>query len=375
MPWSITTIEGLSSPELLMNRKRSLGWWLGVAVALLAGLATIRAEEVRTLSLTRFDDFVPTPGGQPGEVVLLSPDLAPGFPWNELIVSWNVETNVSLRIEARPVRSAESRFYSLGDWTAVPGVGTPRSSVNGQKDAVGEVRTDVLVLREPAERAQLRLTVRGPVTGLRRVTLAWSGSDDTHAPDEPFPAAWGRDLEVPIYSQAEFPEGVDKWCSPTSTTMLLAFWGEQLKRDDVRPSVPETAAAVFDPGWGGTGNWPFNMAFAGSYPGLHSAVARFSGVADLERWIDSGAPVAASVSYALLKGRPEPELGDGHLVVVRGFTAEGEIIVNDPGVRRERVRRVFPRADFARAWARSGRTVYLVWPTGHSLPVGPMFPQ
>lgn len=357
-----------------MNEKRSLGPWL-VAIAWLAGGTAVGAGEVRTLSLTRFDDFTQAAGNKPGEVVLLSPELASGFPWNELVVSWNVDTNVALRIEARPVLSAESRFYSLGDWAAFPRADAPRSSVNGQKDAVGEVRTDILVLREPTEQVQLRLTLTGPVTGLRRVTLAWSGPGDTPAPAASFPAAWGRDLEVPLHSQADFPEGVDKWCSPASTTMLLAFWGEQLKRADLLHSVPETAAAVLDPGWSGTGNWPFNMAFAGGHPGLHSAVARFSSVADLERWIDSGAPAAVSVSYALLKGRPEPEPGDGHLVVVRGFTTKGEVIVNDPGVRRERGRRVFPRADFDRAWARSGRTVYLVWPTGHSLPIGPVFPQ
>jgi hypothetical protein len=89
----------------------------------------------------------------------------------------------------------------------------------------------------------------------------------------------------------------------------------------------------------------------------------------------SGAPAAVSVSYALLKGKPAAESGDGHLVVVRGFTPEGDVIVNDPGVRRERVRRVFPRADFIRAWNHSGRTTYLVWPEGHSVPVGPVFPE
>jgi hypothetical protein len=98
-------------------------------------------------------------------------------------------------------------------------------------------------------------------------------------------------------------------------------------------------------------------------------------VADLERWVVSGAPAAVSVSYALLKGKPAAESGDGHLVVVRGFTPEGDVIVNDPGVRRERVRRVFPRADFIRAWNHSDRTAYLVWPEGHPVPKGPVFPS
>jgi hypothetical protein len=157
--------------------------------------------------------------------------------------------------------------------------------------------------------------------------------------------------------------------------MLLSYWGEQRGRTDWIRSVPETAQAVFDPGWEGTGNWPFNMAYVGTHPGLTGAVARFDSIADLERWVAAGLPAAVSVSYSLLKGDAAATPGDGHLVVVRGFTTEGDVIVNDPGVRRERGRRIFAREYLDRAWASSGRAVYCVWPDGHPLPEGRVFPR
>lgn len=344
------------------------------ALVLVMDAAGVLAGDARLITVTDFAGFR-RESLEAGRIVLTSPELSPGIQWKELVVSWNVSTNISLSVGARPVLDGEIPFLSLGRWAAEPGPGSPRESVNGQKESWGDVQTDVLVLRRPTARAQVRLEIRGPEAGLKRLCLAFSGGGSSESNAVPWIASWGTDLSVPVRSQADYPEGVTRWCSPTSTTMLMAYWGEQRERPDWMLPVPETARAVFDPGWGGTGNWPFNMAFVGSHPGLNSAVARWQGIPQLEQWVAAGLPAAASVSYALLKGRPVAESGDGHLIVVRGFTGTGDVVVNDPGVRRERVRRVFPRADFGRAWAHSEGTVYLVWPDGYPLPIGPVFPR
>lgn len=176
---------------------------------------------------------------------------------------------------------------------------------------------------------------------------------------------------MPLKSQADYPEGVTQWCSPTSLAMLMAFWGRQSARPEWDLDVRAVAAGVHDPGWPGTGNWVFNAAYAGSRPGLQAAAVRLAGVADLRALLDSGIPVAASVSYAVLKGRPKPEKGDGHLIVVCGLSGS-TVIVNDPGVRLSRVRREFPLSAFEAAWSASHRTAYVVWPEGHSLPTSPL---
>jgi hypothetical protein len=354
---------------------RPLHAFLPLTAVLLTGWATTQAAECRLLSITRFDAFERLPGSRPDEQVLLSPPISPGFPWRELVVSWNAATNLALTVEVRPLPPDDSRFYSFGRWTAAPGPESPRQSEAHQKDDRGTLSTDTLTLRTPSERAQVRITLSGPDSALKRLSLAFTGNHPfTTAPDSA-PAPAPRDLDVPLRSQAEFPEGIDKWCSPTSTSMLLAYWSAQRNRGDWNHSVPETAAAVYDSVYRGTGNWSFNMAFAGSHPGLQAAVARFPGLRELETWVASGAPAAASVSNSLLKGKPEPTPGDGHLIVVRGFTADGDVIINDPGVRIDRVRRVVPRATFLKAWGHSDQTVYLIWPDDHPLPSGPAFPQ
>ena len=134
--------------------------------------------------------------------------------------------------------------------------------------------------------------------------------------------------------------------------------------------VPEVARAVYDPSWPGTGNWPFNTAFAGSLPGLRAYVARLIDVSELEDWIASGVPVVLSVSYPTLKGRGG-ETGGGHLVVCVGFTTNGDVVINDPWAvlqKGERVQKTFPRQNLIDAWRLSQQTVYLIYPEGTRLP-------
>jgi hypothetical protein len=132
------------------------------------------------------------------------------------------------------------------------------------------------------------------------------------------------------------------------------------------------AAGVFDPNWPGTGNWPFNTAFAGALPGMRGYVTRLADLAELGAWLRSGVPLAASVSYAVLQGQPHD--GDGHLVVCVGLTAAGDVVVNDPGTRHE-IRRTFQQADFLRAWDYSHRTVYVIHPTDWPVPLAGSTPR
>lgn len=356
--------------------KRRLGWvtlvgavWLLFAAASAAG--ETRPLPARLFALTPATDFIATTNGF-GETVLESVPVFPPAGWDELVVSWNAGTNLTLVVEAQAgwTNGQASRPFPLGTWSAN---GT-RTSPKPVKDHDGEVETDILRLNRPAVGARVRLTLQGPREELKRVFLAFLNRR-MGAPDRsPERSAWGKVLAVPVRTQAEFPEGIDKWCSPTCTSMLLEFWSKELSRPELNITVPLTAQAVFDPGWGGTGNWPFNTAFAGSFSGLRSCVSRFNDLTDLERWVGSGLPVAASISYSLLKGREQPEKGDGHLVVVSGFTAEGDVAINDPGVRRARVQWVVPRAHFLKAWSQSQRTVYLVWPEERPTPGGECFP-
>ena len=308
------------------------------------------------------------------ERVFTSGDIPSAFPFSELIVSWNARTppGTGLRIEACAVYPTNAtRFYMLGLWSSEPAA-FPRESVPGQKDLDAEVQTDTLVLARPSSIARLRVTLVGKGADLEpSVSFLGLSLLDTKSVREPLPpnrGAWGTTLAVPIRSQMNYPGGENSWCSPTSTSMLLAFWAMRLNRSELDRDVPEVVKGVFDRNWPGTGNWPFNTAFAGSLPGLRAYVTRLTDISELEGWIAVGVPVVVSVSYDLMRGKSRSREGDGHLVVCVGFTSEGNILVNDPGVSRDNLR-MFPRPDFAAGWANSHNTVYLIYPEDASTPI------
>lgn len=309
-----------------------------------------------------------------GDITLTSPTVPTGIPANEAIVSWNADTppGAGIIIRCRTLRSGEwTAWYVMGRWSQ-DGVAWPRVSVDGQRDADGEVRTDTLALVEPAEGVQVQVSLHaasGQAPELR--FLAISLADTRHdAPDlDPDRAAWGREITVPGLSQLGWPGG-SGWCSPTSTAMVLDFWSLRLSRPELDVTVPQTAAATYDAIYKGTGNWPFNAAFAGSFAGMRAYVARLSDIRELEEWVLAGIPPVVSVSYDLLRGKPKDQ-DPGHLMVCDGFTADGDIVLNDPAHHPERgevARRVFPRADFLRAWRRSHYLVYLIYPIGAAVP-------
>jgi len=345
-----------------------------IGLAWLAGGTPGRTAEtgVRGAQFVRFPHpgaFEKSPGAKPGETVLTSPVAAAQFQWNELIASWNADTPgaSSLKIEARGVYpDGPTRYYILGLWSSDP-TRSPRESVPGQQDDAGKVMTDTLALARPCGRVQLRVTLVSDGSRAPNLTFLGITVSDTRAPCSELPAnraAWGRTLPVPERSQMAYPNG-NTLCSPATVSMLLGFWSKQLRRPELDETVPLIAQAVYDPKWPGTGNWPFNTAYAGSRPGLRGYVARLSDVSEIEDWIVQGLPVGLSVCYDRLRGKRSGP--NGHLVVCVGFTENGDPIINDPGTSNQ-VRKVFPRARLVDAWAYSHQTTYLIYPKDAPLP-------
>ena len=248
----------------------------------------------------------------------------------------------------------------------------PRASVRDQKDADGDVRADTLALTQLARAVQIRLTLGGTNTispALKFLGISFCNTNVTPTALPPNRAAWGKILPVVERSQQSYPGG-GGWCSPTSLSMALAHWGTTQHREDWNLDAPEVAAGVSDHGFKFlTGNWTFNTAFAGTLPGMRAYVTRFSDISELEEWITAGIPVIISARYDLLQdGRPDDL--SGHLTVCRGFTENGDLIINDPwtDIKVESIRHIYKRANVSRAWATSHNTVYLVYPSGTKIP-------
>ena len=139
------------------------------------------------------------------------------------------------------------------------------------------------------------------------------------------------------------------------------------------PWVDHAARATYDAATSGTGNWPFNTAYAATRTG-DAFVTRLRNLREAERFIAAGIPLVASISFGSgeLAGAPISSTA-GHLVVIVGFTDTGDVVVNDPASRsRSGVRRTYDRGQFEAAWlGGSGGTVYVITDAAHPLPWSP----
>jgi hypothetical protein len=325
------------------------------------------------------------------------PPADPGMPWNEAIVSWNVQGagGARLTIEGRVLKeNRRTKWFTIAKWTGDT-VRAVSESVNDQGDDDGEMLTDTLRLKEPGGKLELRLTLetlyaeKVPHLKLLAVSFAdTSAQPQTRPPNE---KAWGKVIEVPRRSQMPYDgnkmamsptaasEPFRAWlpsvktspfCSPTACSMILAHWAKELKLPEVDRDVPQVIVGVFDNAWRGTGNWAFNTAYIGSVAGLRSYVTRLESITDLEDLIVAGVPVITSVASNLLQGNGKPAGEDGHLVVLVGFDKKGDPVFNDPGWTTD-IRQTYRRENFSKAWAVSNRTVYLSYPESRGLPASP----
>lgn len=308
----------------------------------------------------------------------LSPEVTAAFPYESAIASWNASTPKGSWIEVQfRAKYGErwSKWYVLGIWASDTSTIT-RHSVQGQKDADGTVADDTFVNvaeESPTDKFQLKLrlfsTDGAARPSMRNVAVAYSTSKPTSVNvSAGNPALWDRCIDVPQFSQMVYPDGGSVWCSPTSTSMVLSFL-ENYKGEPA-PRVHTAVDGVYDWIYDGHGNWPFNTAFASTF-GYEGYVARFTSLAKAEEFIAAGVPVIMSIAWK--KGdltNADVDQTNGHLVVLVGFDAQGNLIVNDPASpANETVRRTYLRSEFEPLWLKSsGGTVYLIYPQGAAVP-------
>lgn len=308
-------------------------------------------------------------------------------PATELIVSWNARTPAGtwLRVEVQGTYTdgESTPWYTMGVWTSGDGDDVPRrTSVDGQEDDHTSVWTDTLAVKD-AEAGQLLTAFQ-----LRAVLHRTPGSDTSPVvwrlgamasavPDRfEVPAstpgeATGVELDVPDYSQnvhvgryPEYDNGGEAWCSPTSSQMIIEYWGRKPAPKDLEwvkpeyddPQVCHAARHTFDYQYAGCGNWPFNAAYASTYKEMQGIVTRLNSLLDVEHLIKAGMPLITSKSFLAEELEGAGYGTAGHLMTVVGFTEDGDVIANDPaGSDNSDVRRVYKRRQFENIWLRTKR--------------------
>ncbi|EWT01886.1 membrane protein [Intrasporangium oryzae NRRL B-24470] len=333
-----------------------------------------------------------------------SPVVAPGFGLTELVASWNASTPghswVEVVVRGTADDGTQTGWYVLGRWAAsdpAAGGAIHRTSLGGQATTYATVYTDTLATLNGHTLTDWQLEVRllRPVGSSDVPTVAALGAmasalplDRTVAVSATGPAC-GTTLAVPTYSQevhiGHYPQwdnGGEAWCSPTSTSMVVAYWGAGPSAAEtawvdppVDAQVDFTARNVFDYTYNGAGNWPFNTAYAATR-GLDGFVTRLRTLTEAEAFIAAGIPLVVSVSFKKGELTGAGYGTNGHLMVIVGFTATGDVVVNDPASHLipddNQVRVTYFRSEFENVWIpRTGGIAYVIHPKDHPLPAAP----
>ena len=367
------------------------GTLAALALALFLAAPTSAAQQYNV----SFHAF-PLPKGGVTSGTWTSPWFSTGFGFSELVASWNASTPagswIEVRMRATTDKGTPTKWYVMGQWT-YDDTSFHRTSVGGQGDADGFVSIDTFFAKDhPLTAYQLSVTLNG--TGAKVTRLGAVASDPVNT--NPYVASATTmtrtvDLQVPSYSQEihagqypQFDGGGEAWCSPTSTSMVLAYWGKGPMPADYAyvlsdypgiadPWVDYAARSTFDYHYDGAGNWPFNTAYAAHF-GLESEVTQLHSLAEAEQFIKARIPLVASIAF-----QPNKLAGflfrgtDGHLLVIGGFTANGDVISYDPASSSDAtVRHVYDRAQFEKAWmTATGGIVYVIHPASVALPPSP----
>ncbi|MFJ4541766.1 peptidase C39 family protein [Streptomyces tibetensis] len=304
-------------------------------------------------------------------------------PATEAIVSWNAHTPAGTWIQAEIkgtyTDGSSTPWYVMGRWAAGDR-DIRRTSVDGQSDTKSTVWTDTLAIDDPSTGLRLasyrlRLTLhRKP--GTKATPTVWRlGAMGSDVPDRfTVPASapgLAKELAVPRYSQEihkgrypEYDNGGEAWCSPTSSQMIIEYWGGRLTAAQLAwvdpgyddPQVCHAARFTYDYQYAGCGNWPFNAAYAATFKDLQGVVTRLGSLTELETLIAAGIPAITSQSFLKEELTGAGYGTAGHLMTVVGFTADGDVIANDPfSATNAAVRRVYRRREWENIWLRTKR--------------------
>ena len=135
--------------------------------------------------------------------------------------------------------------------------------------------------------------------------------------------------------------------------MVMQYFGVN------RPTL-ENALAIYDGEYDLFGNWARAVQRAGEMR-LDGWVRRFRNWEQVKEQIAEGQPVIASIAFRK-EEFPSAVISrtNGHLIVIRGFTSDGDVIVNDPASREKGEGAVYKAEELGKAWFGHGGVGYVI---------------
>jgi hypothetical protein len=252
----------------------------------------------------------------------------------EAVPSWNIISSVpeSPQLFWRVRRAADSHV-ELSEWRSIG------SSTSSHETSLAKLDIDVITGEFDA--VELKLEPNAHAIGTLALTGTLAARGAILSPSR------GTTVLIQVPHRSQKTDDVTlkgRLCSPASLAMICAFYGEFI-------DVGTIARAAYDDAHDIYGNWPRNLQAIHhlTHGRLEARFVRLSTFAELRSLLESGTPVVISIQGSI-RGAPYSPTA-GHLLVVRGMTAQGDILTVDPAFADStQANRTYLAEDIAVAW-------------------------
>ncbi|MBN1348558.1 C39 family peptidase [candidate division KSB1 bacterium] len=306
------------------------------------------ASEIENMTAAEDGAAIRLVDGETAGFVTFAVQTAP-YPFVIGLPSWNGTAPAdegAFRVFIRvPYRSGWSPWLEVGYWKENAWAGTKSTRYAG-----GYIDIDTVVLYDFATQWQFKIEMKRNSADVASPTLSllsFFTSDERTTENLDFASIIG-DSPDPIFIPTQFlaqrevsSEYGGRICSPTIVSMILLSYG-------IAVDPLKFALDTYDPYYDLFGVWPRVVQNASEY-GLQGTVTRYRTWSAARDVLTKGGRIGMSI------GAP---LYSGHLVMLAGFTENGDPIVHDPARPYDGYAHVFNKSDLSHAWFDKGGVGY-----------------
>lgn len=315
-----------------------------------------QAELVSNIELSEDGESIRLTDGMTIGYLILKPQTA-DYPYNIGLPSWNGTApgdSGGFRVLIRvPYLSDWSPWLDVGYWKANLWPGSKNTRFSG-----GKINVDIVELNYYATEWQFAIEMKrqsATVTSPTLSLLSYFVSDSRTTQNIDYTAIMNDKpaaIFVPTTFLAQYRLSDDiggRICSPTTVSMILLSY-------DIEVAPLQFALDTYDPYWEMFGVWPRVVQNASEY-GVNGTVTRYRNWSAAREVLALGGRIGMSI------GQP---LYEGHLVMLAGFTENGDPIVHDPARTYDGYAHVFHKNQLSHAWFDKGGIAYTFFPQDSS---------
>ena len=284
--------------------------------------------------------------------VIFGPDSS-NSPFNRGLPSWNglvTDDNSGFHVQMRfPYNDGWSPWLTVGYWEKYIWNIYGATSYNGGKIDIDYVKLYSYQSKWQFRINMIRQSVDASSPSLHKLSFFVSDTRTTSSiiytdilndnPDEIY-------IDTDFLYQYSIDPGIGgDICSPTSVSMAL-------KSFNIDVDELQFARDNYDTYWNLYGIWPRVVQNASEY-GVNGTVTRYRTWSEAYKVLNDGGRIVMSVG---------PPLYGGHLMMLAGFTSNGDPIVHDPA-KAGGYQKIYNKSDLSHSWFDKGGisyTIYLV---------------